>query len=208
MLIDYRENRSHIPKLLEQLNIPVQLANITTDYIIGNNCFVERKTVDDFITSIADSRIFQQVRYLAESCTHPLVIIEGDRLYLQGRVHANIISGVILWITLVQKVAVIQTRDEDETARILYLLTKKYGTTAQIIIESLPRKRKTSSVWQRQLAILAIIPGIGRKTAHDLLLEFGSIAAIMRADDSDLINLPCIGKERLAAIRQVFPPLH
>lgn len=205
MLIDYRENRSNVPILLNQFNVPFQISNLAVDYIISKDCFVERKTVDDFITSIADSRIFKQVRYLAQNCINPLLILEGDGLYIHGRMNANAIRGVILWITLVKKVAFIQTHDEYDSACILLSLARKYGSASYVQTKSFPLKHKVKSFWQRQVDLLTQIPGIGPKIAKDLLNSFGSISNIIQTADSELINSPFIGKERLESIRQIFP---
>ena len=56
IFVDFRENRSKVPKLLPELGVGVQTADLAADYIISRDCWVERKTVLDFITSIADRR--------------------------------------------------------------------------------------------------------------------------------------------------------
>lgn len=205
ILIDYRENRSMVPRWLQKFRVPVQIADLAVDYMIGKNCFVERKTVDDFIASISDKRIFKQVCHLREICANPLIILEGDMSLIKSRINANSIRGVALWISLQKRVPIIQTRNEYTTACILRLLAKKYGNDSYTTIKTFPRKQKVKSFWQQQMDILTQIPGIGRQTAKDLLISYGSIANMMKSPDSELINRPHIGKERLESIRHIFP---
>ena len=205
ILVDFRENQSKVPKLLQQFNIPIQTADLAVDYIISKECFVERKTISDFITSVVDGRLFKQVDYLARNCVSPLLLLEGGGLYQQGRMSANTIRGTFLWITIKKKVPFIRTYNEYDTACILRLLAKQYGISESISIESLPRKRKNISLWKQQIDVLTQVPGIGRQSAKDLLSTFGSIANIAHADDSALVKLSHIGKERIASIRQIFP---
>lgn len=205
ILIDFRENQSKVPQLLQEFKLPMQTAELPVDYIISNECFVERKTIKDFITSIIDGRLFRQIDYLAGNCACPLVLLEGGGLYNQSRMSPNAIRGVLLWISIKKKVPLLRTYNEYDTACILRLLAKQYGYIETIHMKSQPRKKKKISIRQQQIAILTQIPGIGRQTAGDLLATYGTIANIVSTDDSKLINLPHIGKERLASIRQLFP---
>ena len=69
------------------------------DYVLSENVGVERKTADDFLTSLMDGRLFDQMSRLKEAYTRPLLILEGDPNYL-GRVHENAIRGALSFIML------------------------------------------------------------------------------------------------------------
>lgn len=212
ILIDYRERRSKVPQLLKALSVPFQISNLSVDYVIGKNCFVERKTMPDFIASISDGRLFKQVWFLANNCLNPLIILEGE--YLNGHISPDSFRGVIIWISLQKKIPVIRTRNENDTAIMLRILAGKFGnipftfTRKKALVTNLKpvrRKRKIKSSLLQQIDILTQIPGIGRQTAKDLLISFGSIAKIIQTADSELINCQHIGKERLESIRRIFP---
>lgn len=47
IFVDFRENQSKVPKFLQEFKLPIQIADLPTDYIIGKDCFVERKTMND-----------------------------------------------------------------------------------------------------------------------------------------------------------------
>ena len=206
IMADFREQRSKVPSLLKQLGVSVQTGNFSADYVIGRDCFVERKTISDFITSILNGRLFRQVSDLAKNCANPLVLLEGGGLYCQGRVPGNMIRGSILWVSLTKKVPLIRTKDEQDTACMLYLLAKKrLNASNQDVQRYHHHQPRHVSPWQRQVNILTQIPGIGKQAACDMLAIFKSADNIIKASDLELMSLPGIGKERLKSIRQIFP---
>jgi DNA excision repair protein ERCC-4 len=201
---DFRENKSKVPGLLKEMGVRVGEVNLRTDYIVGNTCWVERKTVEDFVTSIADGRLFRQIQDLSRNCRNPLLLLEGGGLYSHGRVPENTIRGTMIWIALTKRVPILRTYNEHDTACMLCLLAKRYGKEVAVDNNSL-QKRKTLSPWQQQMNVLIQIPGIGRQAAKDILNMFGSIDKMSAALDIELISLGRIGKKRLEAIRKVFP---
>ena len=81
IFIDFREKRSRVPEFLIKLGVGFECVNMAADYAISKDFLVERKTIADFITSVADGRLFRQVSCLAASCKNPLIILEGGGLY-------------------------------------------------------------------------------------------------------------------------------
>jgi ERCC4-type nuclease len=206
MLVDYRESKSKVPKFLAQLGVRYTISNLQIgDYAISRYCLLERKTINDFITSIADGRLFQQVGYLAQCCRSPLLVLEGGGLFRSGRVPANIIRGVMLWIAVTKKVPLLRTFNEYDTACTLRLLANKFSRAKNIDPESFQRQRRNTTAWQQNRDILVQIPNIGRNTAKELLKTFGAIANIVQASDAELLNVPGMGKGRIQAIRRIFP---
>lgn len=204
ILYDYREQRSGVPDYLVKLGIEAKAMNLSVDYVIGKNCLVERKTIADFISSIADGRLFRQVSSMAKACSYPVLLLEGGGLYLQDRVPPNAIRGVMIWVTVKQKVAILRTYNAYDTASMLALLVRHYGDddNRAVVVKHKP---VPISQWQRQINMLMQVPGVGRKMAKELLSAFGSVTKMVQVSDVELISLPHIGKERLKAFRQLFP---
>lgn len=205
VFVDFRENRSQVPKFLTELGVEFEMANLPVDYQVGGDCVVERKTITDFITSVGDGRLFRQVIKLANNYSSPLLLLEGGGLYQNCRVPANVIRGVVLWIAVRQKVPLLRTFNEYDTACTLRLLARKASCLRRGNPEPLMHPRKIISPWQQQIKILTQISGVGRKTAKELLSSCGSVAGMAQMSDEQLINLPGLGKERLKSIRQIFP---
>ena len=67
IIIDERERKSGIPKLLQKIGINVEVKRLPLgDYIVSHETVVERKSVSDFISSIFDGRLFDQCNRLKE----------------------------------------------------------------------------------------------------------------------------------------------
>lgn len=205
IFVDFRENRSQVPKFLKELGVEFEVADLPVDYQVGQDCFIERKTVPDFITSIGDRRLFHQVVTLAHNFNNPLLLLEGEGLYQTGRVSDNLIRGIMIWITVRRKVPLLQTRDERDTACVLRVLARKAGYFHCNSPQAVKRPRKAVSPWQEQMRILTQIPGIGWQTAKVLLQRHGPVAGLTGFSDEELIKLPGMGEHRLKNLRQIFP---
>src|SRR6056297_3478090 len=80
--IDHRERRCGVVKYLKNKGVnPVVVNGQITDYILDSQCGIERKTVNDFLTSIIDKRIFNQALILKNNFRKPLILLEGGGLY-------------------------------------------------------------------------------------------------------------------------------
>ena len=82
--MDTQEERSGIPQELKSLlgNDSIQIQRLDTgDYawydIDGNLILIERKNINDLLSSIADDRLVEQVGRLRESADFALILIEG-----------------------------------------------------------------------------------------------------------------------------------
>jgi len=100
------------------------ISNQLTDYVIDSDCGIERKTINDFIISIKNKRVFNQINNLVVNFKHPLIILEGGGIYLNRGLNPNMIRGVILWMSINKRLPIIRTRNKKDTVSMLYLLAK------------------------------------------------------------------------------------
>ncbi len=76
--MDTREGPSGVPGILRDLGARVELRLLdVADYVIGDRA-IERKTIDDFASSLFSGRLFEQAKRLVESYVSPVMVIEGD----------------------------------------------------------------------------------------------------------------------------------
>jgi len=79
IIVDHRESKSSVPFLLKEMGIRVEFKFLEIgDYIINSEIAVERKTLHDFISSLFDGRLFQQVDLLSSNYSSPFLIVEGN----------------------------------------------------------------------------------------------------------------------------------
>jgi len=192
--IDYREKNSLVPAELIKEGFNVNFKELkVADYIV-KGVAIERKTVSDFISSMKNRRLLNQLQEL-QQYEKKLLIIEGideQELYtdLQKKIgmHPNSVRGFLLSILLKYNVPIIFTKNAEDSAKFIYLLSKKkeYEHPLQV-------KKKTHNKKEQLQFIIESFPGIGPKTARKLLKEFSTITNIINTSEENLKD--CIGKK-------------
>src|SRR3989338_1040530 len=102
MTADYREKKSRIVQKLQEKGVTVLLKSLpVADYIVSSRTGIELKSVQDFVDSLIDGRMFEQVHTLKKSFERPLIIIEGTGdIYSTRNIHPNAIRGLLITITV------------------------------------------------------------------------------------------------------------
>ena len=206
IIVDYREKNSLVISEFESLNLVAEFAQLeVADYII-NDIAVERKTVSDFLSSMINRRLLNQLEKMT-SYENRLLIIEGldeQDLYSEDEnnkgVHANSVRGFLLSILLKHKTPIIFTKNYEDTAKFLAILARR--KTKEI---SLHVAKKNLDKQERLQFILEGFPGIGPKTAKELLKKFKTIKNIINASEDELREI--LGKKTeniLKIIEQEF----
>ncbi|MDO8516755.1 MAG: ERCC4 domain-containing protein [Nanoarchaeota archaeon] len=186
IIADYRERNSLVYSNLIKLGLDVEFKELKVADYIFKDVAIERKTVSDFISSTIDKRIFHQLEEIKQYPNHLLIIegIEEQELYDDSKsegIKSNAIRGLLLSIVLKYKIPIIFTKNAEDTASFIYVLSRKTNNEM-----SLNPKKKTRNPEEQKQYILVGFPGIGPKTAKKLLKEFKSIKNITNASLEDL----------------------
>lgn len=171
------------------------------DFEVGQHILVERKRVTDFVASVIDGRLFRQAAGLAGGGRRGVLILEGPGELPPG-VSREAMQGALITVAVFFGVAVLRSRDLDETVRLLLYLGRQESRMAR---GSLPRMGyRPKGKRARQSFVLQGLPGIGPHRAEALLTRFGSIENITRASIADLAMVPGIGEQLATKIRGVL----
>ena len=193
IIIDYREKNSLVASELISLGFEIEFKELkVADYIV-RNVAIERKTVSDFISSMINGRLKNQIKEL-QQYKNKLLIIEGveeQELYSDDNnegVKANSIRGFLLSILLKHKIPVMFTKNPEDTAKFIYRIAMKKNQEMGI------RANKKSLNKKEQMQfILEGFPGIGPKIAKKLLSELSTLQNIFSAPQDELKKI--IGKK-------------
>jgi len=194
IIIDDRETSSKVVEVLSGMGAAIKIERLAQgDYAIGDRILIERKTARDFVDTLINRDLLGQVKALSEAVPRPVMIIEGGDLYSQRDIHPNAIKGVLAALTVDMGVSLLYTRDEQDTAQMLYILAKREDS------ERGERKvhphKSHRSLRDEQEFIISAFPDIGMKNARLLLSHFGSVRAITNAELVDLHSLKGIGEK-------------
>ncbi len=200
--VDYREKSSGIIELLSQ-HCSVNVAALPYgDYLVNDRVTLERKTARDFLVSIIDLRLFNQVANLKKNCSRPFLLIEGDPYATDLGFDPRAIRGALLSIQTGWQVPVVFSHSTEDSVDIMVTV----GCQDEVETEEValrggyrPKKLKT-----RQLYLLQGLPDVGPKLARRLLRHFHSAGRVMHATRDELAEVEGIGMVRAEKIREVL----
>ncbi len=197
IIVDQREKNSFIVAELIHRQAPLMFKHIEVgDYIIGDTA-IERKTLNDFISSMLSKRLMMQLQNLKQ-CPKQLLLIEGEEKRIN--VHPNAIRGMLLSVILDFEIPVIFSKSSEESAEFLILLDKRQ--TKEKKEASLIAKRIGHTLQEKQQILLESLPGIGPATAQALLKEFKTIKKIINAKKKDLEK--CLDSNKIDEMKKIL----
>ncbi|MAH01674.1 DEAD/DEAH box helicase, partial [Candidatus Woesearchaeota archaeon] len=201
---DFREKGSGIIKELIEIDVELKLDALpTADYILSSRAGVELKTVEDFIESIIDGRLLQQIKSLKNNFERPLLIIEGlEDIYSIRNVHANAIRGMLAAITVSYGVPILYTKNFKDTAQLLNIIAKREQEEVGKDFSLHPQK-KAMSIKEQQEYIISSLPGVGSGLAKPLLKYFKSVKSVINAEQKELEKVEKIGKKKADKIKDI-----
>lgn len=200
IIIDTREKQSLIAANLINQKANIQFEHLDiADYIIGDTA-IERKTFQDFIGSILNKRLIDQLHNLKKYNNHFLLLEGFYYNYQDFNIHENAIRGMLLSIANDFKIPIIYTENEKDTANFLILLAKKYEKPKT---EFAIRQTKTlKSKEEQKQFILEGFPGIGPTTAKNLLEKFQTLEKVFQATEKELQNF--LDKNKLQKFKELL----
>ena len=192
IIIDYREKNCLVPSYLKELGFEIEIKELkVADYIV-KDVAIERKTVCDFRTSMINKRLLNQIEEL-QQYENKLLIIEGieeQELYNEydSGMSSNAIRGFILSVLLKHKVPIIFSKNSEDTAKFISVLSKKKSKELPLNI-----KKKSLNKKEQIQFIIESFPGIGPKKAKKLLEKFKTIKKIINSSQEELEKI--LGKK-------------
>ncbi len=192
IVIDSREQNSRVVNELARKGIKIQTTQLSTgDYLISEDTVVERKSVEDFLSSLMDGRLFSQAKSLSTEFQNPMIIIEGEGLNHRRNIDERAIYGALASLATDFRIPVMMTKNESETASFINaLLSRKKKKKGPV---SLRKDKESMSNIDTKRFILEGLPNISGTLADRLLEHFGSVQAVFNADEDELKKVKGIG---------------
>ncbi|MBI3640486.1 MAG: heavy metal resistance protein CzcA [Thaumarchaeota archaeon] len=203
MIIDEREKKSGIPDLLRAVGVNIELKNLSVgDYIVAPETIVERKSIQDFISSVFDGRLFDQCNRLKEHFEHPVILMEGNVDQIEDLTENPLVFyGAISSVILDFKIPIIPTPNASHTAKLLIAMCTRQENKKGPFLKKI---KKSDDLQKQQLSVLCSLPGVGEKLATRMLERFGSPTNTLRASYTDLSKIKGMGESRAQKIRKML----
>ena len=204
LVIDSRENSEFYNDVIKEcikLNIMNEKQWLEIgDYVFNDVCF-EAKSSIDFLQSVINRRLWNQLDNMDRHYEHCILIIHGSILealqykkYTQlndpEQLLRNKFYGALGKITLDTDVKLFWTEGPKKAAKILTTICKMRPMEREVIKPSLLKRITTDDL---RINMLGSIKGISETKAQMLIDEFGSLMEIGEATIEELSKLDGIG---------------
>jgi Fanconi anemia group M protein len=204
IIVDHRESRSTVLRYLANNEVVVEQQQLAVgDYIVSSRIGVERKHVDDFLQSLLDGKLFNQMRHLRDAYSRPLLIVEGEGLLTKRNISQNAIFGSIASIITDYGIPLITTRSPHETADFLRILARREQNKGDRVV-ALRGEKTAMSLVEQQRFLVEGLPHVSSVIANRLLSHFGNIRSLAGASVQELCDVKGVGKNIAEDIIQVF----
>ncbi len=202
IIVDTREKQSLIAANLIEQKAKISFETLEIgDYLI-NDTIIERKTFQDFVLSMINKRLQEQLINL-KKYKKQILLIEGfDYNYNKTKVHENAIRGMLLSVALDFQTPIIFTKDCEDTSKFL-ILTAKKDEKPKKEISTRPSKN-IINIEEQKMFILEGFPGVGPTTAYYLLKEFGNLQSIFNAKKEDLKKVNTWDEKKIDKFRELL----
>ncbi|MFA5763838.1 MAG: DEAD/DEAH box helicase [archaeon] len=203
--VDSREQSAAVTKaLFDKCKVMMKQLNVG-DYVLSNDVCVERKTVQDFLESMIDGRLFKQLIDLRENYPKPLLILEGNpkELFNSRNIPKYSIIGALTSIALDYQIPIITTTDPIETAEYLLNIAKREQKGKHKEIK-LRMGRKGLTLTEKQQFIVEGLPLVGPTLAQNMLRKFKTIQNIANATEEELLQVENLGKLKAQKIKEIL----
>ena len=187
IIVDSREASSAekiVKGLIERgVNVKTELLE-KGDYILSDQCAVERKTVNDFVYTLTRRYLFEQLFRLKDVYPKSLIVLEG---YLPIIYKFSHIQPASIWgamFTLAKNgISIVNTASYKETIDFLYVAARQ----EQIVEKRSPTVhafKKCDTLSDAQVYLLASLPNVGREKATAILQSYQTpLNAFINVDD-------------------------
>ena len=154
------------------------------DYILSDQCAVERKTVNDFVYTLTRRYLFEQLFRLKDVYPKSLILLEGylPIIYKFSHIQPQAVWGAMFNLAK-NGIAIINTASQKETVDFLYVAARQ----EQIVEKRTPTVhafKKCDTLTDAQLYFVASLPSIGREKALAVLKSYQTpLNSLINVDD-------------------------
>jgi Fanconi anemia group M protein len=187
IIVDSREANTgaKIVKGLKEHGVNVRIEALEKgDYVLSEECAVERKTVQDFVYTLTRRYLFEQLFKLKEAYPKSLILLEGylPIIYKFSRIQPVSVWGAMFNLAK-NGIALINTSSYKETIDFLYVAARQ----EQIVEKKAPTIhpiKRSETLSDAQVFFVASLPNIGREKATSILKSYQTpLNALISVDD-------------------------
>jgi ERCC4-related helicase len=171
------------------------------DFVASNDIVIERKTIDDFVKSVYDGRLFRQLANMSDKYPRPILVIQGERKDLSG-IGESAFYGAVASIISDFKVPIFFAPSERDVIEVIYHIARREQLEKKKETK-LREGRKPMTLADTQRYIVAGVPGVSSVLADRLLSKMSTIEKLFSSSEQELLSVEGIGDVTARRIRQL-----
>jgi len=196
--------RPEIKKKIEQY-CEVIVKPLDFDYVLSDQCSAERKTVQDFVNSLYDNRIFRQFAAMSENYEKRVLLLESSDLWRDlsdTGIQVQSFSNALFALQDGFNCRVIFSKNPTMSAFELYHLAKREQTSSRRI-PVIRRKERALTLPDQQKFLLCGLPGVSTAIAERILEKYVTPIQFFSTSPREW-KVRGIGKEKMRNIERVL----
>ncbi len=183
VIIDNREQKlkAILDKKKDKITYDLKQLDIA-DVVISNEVAIERKEGFDFVSSIMDNRLFEQLLRLKDTYEYPILILEGlnDEVIENTGMNISSVYGALSFISYKLGISVIPTRNLEDTAIVIERIAYREQVKDSEPILSRKAPKEMSKKERRSFIIEGLVD-IGPKKAKALIDKYKTPYQVFKA---------------------------
>jgi len=204
VIITTRLKDNPVARMLAELDTNIRYISLRRgEFVFSGKIGVKYLTREMFIQAVKNRNIYRDIIELKREFTEPIIVIEGDARTAGRADELAAIQGAEVFISVLNRIPILTTHDEMETAQLLFMLAAQVGTglDAEPGMEDEAAAMVAANADQDSVETMVIrIPDIDPPTAKALIRRFGTLDKLRAADITELKKVAGIGLKRARKI--------
>jgi ERCC4-type nuclease len=220
IIISTRLKGSQVAEVLEELGTEVKYVTLRRgDFVLADQFGIMYIGKDEFVERIKKRTIYRDILEFKREFASPVVLIEGEDPFHDASLDLATIQGVVLFASVLNRVPILTTMNNDETAQMIFMIAAQAGS-GLLWQRVMPTKEGSvlnpppippavpgdndngngNGHGDPRVSIIANLPDVGPSLAEGLLKHFGSLSRLFAADVKTLRKVEGIGPKRAEKI--------
>ncbi len=196
-----------VARFLGELDADVRHVTLRrADFLLADRFGIRYLTADKFVEGVKNRSIYRDILEMKREYPDPVLIVQGEDPLHHPALSLTAAQGAILFISVVNRVPILVTANDAETAQMLFMMAAQtYGKTE--LQTGVGKKGPhtepdagSNGNGDPRVSILTLLPDVGPALAQGLLKHFGSLSRLFAAKAADLRKVEGIGPKRAEKI--------
>jgi|WetSurMetagenome_2_1015567.scaffolds.fasta_scaffold588601_1 ERCC4-type nuclease len=206
IIMSSRLRENPVARVLGELEADINFITLRQgEFLLGKGLGIKYLTGEKFAAMVRDRSIYREIAELKREFTEPTIIVEGGDPFHDSSISLAALQSALLFITIQNRVPILATQSEMETAQIVFLLAGQSGKSLMppdmdMSAAELLDPAGGNGHGDPRLRIVAALPDVGPSRAKALLAHFGTLAKLFASGVDELKRVSGIGAKRAEKI--------